>query len=180
MSFSASLLGLCSSAYDLLRSGTCGYGLEDVCDRLDNVEAAVKANRHDLGRIGLVIFVWLALAGFADMWNSKLRYSWWYNVGYDQVTMNNKPTDCNFFHAPLGGKDCHYDRQVSIVKVDSNVWGRQSISCDNGNTWTQTTKNKDGDPIVPNDGGKSWSIEFVPPFTKPGVVVGWEKKDDDN
>jgi hypothetical protein len=116
------------------------------------------------------------------MWFSKLRYSLWYNANYDQVTIQNKPADCNFFHAPMGGKGCHYDRQVSTVRVGpgTNPWGGQSISYDEGITWTQTAKNQNGDPIVSNDGGKSWSTEFVPSFTKPEVNVSWEKKDDDN
>jgi hypothetical protein len=94
-----------------------GYNLEDICDRLDNIEAAVKASHQEFYWVGLVILGWLALAGLADMWNSKLRYAWWYNVGYDQVTIQKKPTDCNFFHAPLGDKDCHYESHVGGVQV---------------------------------------------------------------
>jgi hypothetical protein len=157
-----------------------GYSLEDICDRLDNIEAAVRANRHDLSGVVWIVLVWLALfTWLPDMWNNKLRYSLWYEVDYAQVTIEKKPADCNFFHAPMGGKGCHYDRQVNVVKVSSNVWGGQSISYDNGNTWQQTSKNRNGDPIVSNDAGTTWTTDFVPPFTKPGVFVSWEKKDDD-
>ena len=155
-----------------------GSGLDDVCDRLDNIEAAVKANHQDLSWVGVVIIGWLAFAGITDLWNSKIRYSWWYSVPYDQVTVQKNPTDCNFFHAPMGSKDCDYDREVSTVRVGTNQWGGQSISYDEGKTWTQTAKNQNGDPIVSNDGGKSWSTEYVPPTTQPQVNVSWEKKDD--
>jgi hypothetical protein len=129
------------------------YSLEDVCDRLDNIEAAVTANHWDLRWVGLVIFVWLALAGFADMWNSKLRYSWWYNVSYDQVTIQKESTECNFFHAPMGGKDCHYDREVSTIRVK-----------------TEASVN-----FVSFDEGKTWTVDDANPLTKPHVIVSWER-----
>jgi hypothetical protein len=163
--------------------GDHGYSLEDVCDRLDNIEAAVEANHAnhtDLGGLVGLVLIWLAVVIWVpDLWNSKLRISLWYSVGYEQVTIQKEPTDCNFFHAPMGNKDCHYDRQVSTVRVGTNQWGGQSISYDEGKTWTQTAKSQNGDPIVSNDGGKSWSTEFVPPLTKPEVVLSWEKKDDE-
>ena len=82
--------------------------------------------------IWLTIFVWLP-----DMWWSKTRISWWYGVSTDQVTIEKKPADCNFFHAPLGDKDCHYDPQVGgvQVKTDSSNAGRYAVnyvSFDNG------------------------------------------------
>jgi hypothetical protein len=158
-----------------------GYSLKDICYRLDNIEAAVEANHTDLSGVVWVALIWLALfAWLPDMWHSKLRYSMWYGVDYDQVTIEKKPADCNFFHAPLGDKDCHYDPQVNVVKVDnSNAWGGQSISYDDGKTWIHTAKSQNGDRIVSNDGGKTWSTAFVPSFTKPGVVVTWGKKDED-
>jgi hypothetical protein len=157
-----------------------GYSFEDVCDRLDNIEAAVRANHQEFGWVGLVIVGCLAFAGIADMWNSKLRYSSWYNVGYDQVTIQKKPTDCNFFRAPMGEKGCHYDRQVTIVKVDnSNVWGGQSISYDSGENWIHTAKNEYGMPIVSRDGGKTWSTDSVPAHAEPQVIISWDRVDED-
>jgi hypothetical protein len=157
------------------------YSLDDVCEKLDKIEAALKDNHSDHGWVGLLIFGWLVIfVWLPDMWWIKTRISLWYSVAYDQVTIEKQPKDCNFFHAPLGGKDCHYDPHVSIVKVDnSNLWGGQSISYDNGENWIHKSKSQNGDAIVSTDGGKSWSPDFVPPFTKPGVVVTWEKKDDD-
>jgi hypothetical protein len=143
--------------------GDHGYSLEDVCDRLDKIEEAVKANRRELSWVGLVIFGWLVLAGFSDMWNSKARYSLWYSVGYDQVTVQKKPTDCNFFHAPIGDKDCHYDRQVSTIRV----------------------KTENSDPArfainyVSYDDGNTWIVDDANPPTQPQVIVSWEKADDE-
>jgi hypothetical protein len=157
-----------------------GYSFEDVCDRLDNIEAAVKDIHSGFSWVGLILVGWLIFAGIEDFWGSKLRYSLQYGVNYDQVTIEKKPADCNFFHVPLGGKGCNYDRQVNIVKVDnSNVWGGQSISYDNGENWIHTTKNKDGVLIASRDGGTTWSTDSVPPLIKPGIFVTWEKKEDD-
>jgi hypothetical protein len=136
------------------------YSLEDVCDRLDNIETAVTANHSDLSWVGFVIVGWLVIfVWLPDMWNSRLRYSWWYNVGYDQVTIQKKPTDCNFFHAPMGSKDCHYDRMVSTIQV----------------------KTENSDPArypvnyVSFDGGKTWIVDDATPPTKPQVIVSWER-----
>ena len=139
-----------------------GYSLEDVCDRLENIEAAVAANRRDLGWVVLVIFGWLALAGFADMWNSKIRYSWWYNVGYDQVTIQKKPTECDFFDAPIGNKDCHYDRRVSTIRVKA----------ENSAPAQYPVK------YVSFDDGKTWTPDDATPPTNPQVVVSWERVED--
>jgi hypothetical protein len=156
-----------------------GYSFEEVCDRLDNIEAAVKDSHPGLSWVWLVVVGSLAVLGFADMWNSKTRYALWYGVTNDKVTLEKKPTDCNFFRSPMGDKDCHYDRQVNIIKVDnSNAWGGQSISYDNGETWVHTAKNSYGIPIVSRDGGTTWSTESVPARTEPQIIVSWEKKDD--
>jgi hypothetical protein len=143
--------------------GDHGYSLDDVCDRLDNIEAAVKANHWDLRWVGFVIFVWFALVGFADMWTSKLRYSMWYSVDYDQVTIQKKPTDCNFFTAPMGEKDCRYYRQVSTIQVKT----------ENSNPARYPVN------YVSFDEGKTWTVDDATPPTKPQVIVSWEKKDDD-
>src|SRR5437899_2068914 len=101
-----------------------GYGLEDVCDRLDSIEAAVKANHWDFRWVGWAALIWLALlVWIPDMWHSKTRYAWWYGVNTAQVTIEKKPKDCNFFHAPLGDKDCHYDIQVSTIRTNKNAYG---------------------------------------------------------
>lgn len=43
-------------------------------------------------------------------------YQFEYNVRTDHVYLQKEPTDCDWGHAPIGNKDCHYDRVVSFVK----------------------------------------------------------------
>ncbi len=157
-----------------------GYSLDDVCDRLDHIEEAVKANHWDFRWVGWAALIWLALlVWIPDMWYSKTRYAWWYGVRTDQVTIEKKPTDCNFFRSPMGDKGCHYDRRINIVKADPNQWGGQSISNDSGNTWMQTAKNEYGIPLVSHDNGKTWSTDSVPAHTEPQVIIGWDRVDED-
>ncbi len=138
------------------------YDLEDVCTRLDSIEAAVTANHPGIWigwglAIGLAIFVWIS-----DMWFSKTRISWWYGVSTNQVTIEKKPPDCDFFHAPLGDKSCHYDSQVSAiqVKTDKSYPARYPVA------------------YVSFDEGKTWAVDDAVPRTNPRVMVSWEKKED--
>jgi hypothetical protein len=136
------------------------YGLEDVCERLDNIEAAVTANHRDTSWIGWGFLIWLAVVVWLpDMWFSKTRFSWWYGVSNDQVTIEKKPADCNFFHAPLGGKGCHCDPQVTAIKVktDKSDPARYPVN------------------YVSFDDGKTWTVDNAVPPTKPQVVISWER-----
>jgi hypothetical protein len=156
------------------------YDLDDVCDRLENIEAAVKKNHLDVNTwVWSAVFFVIAFSWIPDTWHSKLRYSLQYGVSYSQVTIGKKPTDCTFLRAPMGDKDCHYDREVSTIKVETNQWGGQSISWDDGKTWTQTATGQSGVPIKSEDNGKTWSADFVPPHMEPEVDVGWMKVDED-
>lgn len=155
------------------------YDLDDVCDRLDSIEAAITKNAPwpDTSTWVGVLIAWALIAGFPDMWHSKLRYSIQYGADYSQVTKEDKPHDCDWMKAPLGAKFCSYDIQVSTVQVKPNRWGGQSISYDEGKTWSQTAKSVEGYPIVSNDDGKTWTTagEYARSETKPQVNVSWEK-----
>jgi hypothetical protein len=135
------------------------YSLADVCEKLENIEAAVTANHRDTSWIGWALLIWLAIfVWLPDMWFSKTRFSWWYGVGTDQVTIEKKPADCNFFHAPLGGKGCRYDSQVTATQVKA----------DNSNPAGAVN-------YVSFDSGKTWTVDDAVPPTKPQVVISWER-----
>ena len=145
-----------SSDYDTDDYGTT---LDDVCDRLDSIEHAIRENRSNLSWVWVVIIVWLVVTGIANLWYSKWRDSWWYNVGSDQITVAKKPTDCDFLHAPLGNKGCRYERQVAMIQVKTkyvDMW-RGSVN------------------YVSFDEGKTWTEDNSAPPRKPQVVISWEK-----
>lgn len=133
--------------------------LDDVCDRLDEVERAIRDRGSALGAIVAVIVAWLVILGLSDLWHSKLRYAWWYNASSDEVTIERKPTDCDFLRAPLGDKECHYERHVTSVRVrtDSSDPARGTVN------------------YVSFDGGKTWTVDTANPPTKPQVLISWEK-----
>ena len=140
------------------------YNLDDVCDRLDSIERAIKDNNSGFGWLAIVIIVRLVISGSQALWHSKMRYSWWCGVPYDQVTVEKKPTDCTFnYHAPMGEKDCHYDDpQVSAVRVKSVYLDFQRGSVNE----------------VSFDEGKTWTVDDANPPTKPLLLVSWERLED--
>lgn len=138
------------------------YSLDDVCDRLDNIERAIKGSNSSFGWLALAIIGWLVIAGSNAFWHSKMRYSWWYDVNYDRVTVEKEPRDCNFFRAPMGDKGCHYDRQVSTVRVKAVYLDFQRGSVNQ----------------VSFDEGKTWVVDDAKPPTKPQVIVSWERVED--
>ncbi len=81
--------------------------------------ASPKNSSSDLGA-GIGCLAVLAIIGagiwwiLPDSWTDPIKYSWI----YDKVTSSNvlyteKPKDCDFMHAPLGDKGCHYKKVVN-------------------------------------------------------------------
>jgi hypothetical protein len=95
-----------------------GYDLEDIHTQLVGIQSEIRASSESRR---FVILWWMLLlfgglifdGGIAKLWHTKTRYAIQYGVNYDQVYMNDRPHDCNFLHAPLGDKDCHYEIKVS-------------------------------------------------------------------
>ena len=150
-----------SDEYDSNNYGSVST-LDDVCDKLDEIERAVRDKGSVLGAIVALIIAWLVILGLGDLWHSKLRYAWWYNVSSDQVTTEKKPTDCDFLRAPLGDKGCHYDREVTVIRVKTEPDPRGTLA-------------SPGIPYVSFDDGKTWVVDTSNPLTKPQVLISWEK-----
>ena len=152
--------------------------IDDVYHKLVDIERAI--NNWSWGNYVFwgAVFWLLVVPFFSDMWHSKFRYSVQYDVSEDQITIDKEPNDCNFLHAPLGGKGCHYERQVTASRVKSNQWGGQDVSYDDGKTWTRYAKSTSGEPIVSFDDGKTWTESSDTSNKKPSVSVYWVKKDD--
>ena len=74
----------------------------------------------------LVVAAWF---GWLD--DSKLRYE----MAYDDVIYEDKPHDCDFITAPLGRKNCRYEKKVLIVYYSIGVNGNPIISRDHGENW---------------------------------------------
>lgn len=72
---------------------------------------------------GVFLWVWgiagwlliIVTVGFAVYLSSYLTpdsafYAWRYDLNVRDIHLDKQPTDCEWFHAPLGDKDCHYSK----------------------------------------------------------------------
>jgi hypothetical protein len=110
-----------------------------ICERLDRIESAVKSSKNWLSYGVGVFFVWALLAMVDDVIHSKWRYEIQCGVSSEHIHKSDRPHDCNFLHAPIGGKGCRYEITVTEEEVrKSQQPGRFVVSNDGGKTWAPT------------------------------------------
>jgi rubredoxin len=119
-----------------------------------------------LGAVALLIWSFLP-----DSWTDPWKYSVIYSANSDNVHVTDKPKDCDFIHAPLGDKACHYKKVIYGYNSRGDF-----VAGDNAPQYSTNTQNK---PIISYDGGKSWQLlpdAQNPPDTKVvKIEVDWEK-----
>lgn len=57
----------------------------------------------------------------------------------DKVIIEKKPHDCEFSAAPLGDKNCHYEKVMSKMMWSTSTKGDPIVSEDDGKTWYEPT-----------------------------------------
>jgi hypothetical protein len=110
-----------------------------------------------------------ALLSLEPIWLAKV-----YKVSTDQVHVDAKPKDCDFMHAPIGDKDCHY--KAVVRALNGQGW---LVGGDDAPIFSHDAKT--GKTIVSDDNGKSWELidpELVPDPKAKSVVVSWIKVPD--
>jgi hypothetical protein len=121
--------------------------------------------------LGIVCcFVWPILP---DRWTDTNKYSNYYQIDSAQVHWNNRPTDCDFMHAPLGDKHCHYKKTVTAY----NAAGYPVA----GHDAPKGAKDAYGNAIISYDEGKTWTaVSGIPnlDLTVKTVEIGWTKVKD--
>jgi hypothetical protein len=65
--------------------------LEDVCDRLDNIETAVTANHWDTSWIWALVAYFAISVWVPDIWHRKARYAFEYGVGATRSSNKTNP-----------------------------------------------------------------------------------------
>ncbi len=88
-------------------------------------------------------------------WAYALRYS----TDLSQVKILPKPADCDFLHAPIGFKGCHYEKSMQVTRCKTDA--------------------QSGNTVVSYDDGKTWATAEA--GEKPGptqVYVGWDRVTD--
>ena len=96
--------------------------------------ASSEMNDDGIGCLFIIFCAIGVLIWFAWLGDSKLRYE----IQYDdaEVTVDDKPHDCEFLTAPMGRKNCSYRKEVSVALLSKNVaTGEPIISYDEGETW---------------------------------------------
>ena len=108
----------------------------------------------------LLFWAALAFAVWFGFWgrNSSIRYQYQYDAPAERVSIAKRPNDCEFMTAPLGRKNCDYEKQVDVYKFDRDPNAKR--------------------PVVSTDGGKSWSWNDGGPTSGTQVIVWWKKVDD--
>jgi hypothetical protein len=95
---------------------------------------------------GFLILVVLVLvswgASFVATWlfpESAWAYEWqaFYDTELKDATISIErlPHDCDFFTAPLGSKNCHFEKNLVTVRIRGNG-SQRLVSVDEGKTWT--------------------------------------------
>jgi hypothetical protein len=104
--------------------------------------------------IWLIVYV-LPLVFPGSRWAYSLRY----NTDLSRVHVAPKPSDCDFFRAPLGFKGCHYQKSLQVARYKADVRsGQWIISYNDGKTWNQLVEGEKPGP--------------------PDVYVNWERLED--
>jgi hypothetical protein len=145
--------------------------LDDVVDAVNEVGSAVERVHGEVsGRyswVWVLLIYWIGWGFYTSIWESKLRYSIFYQVSSENVQIQNEPHDCEFLKAPVGKKYCHFDKSVNefVQAGDVTKFG---------------TDNATGRPVVSEDGGKTWkwndgTDKLSPTSAQKSVVVSYSK-----
>jgi hypothetical protein len=71
-------------------------------------------------KVGIVVLIFVVLAIRIFMIGPT---AFWYTLRHNMilatVVTEPRPTDCDFWHAPVGLKDCHYERAAWPMKAQS-------------------------------------------------------------
>ena len=121
-----------------------------------------------VGMLSIWVVMYLVVSSVPDSsWVNTIWYGVKYNVAFTQVNSNNKPSDCDWGHSPLGSKGCQYRTAVGTYNDDGEL-----IAVDAATPEYSHVKN--GGSIVSFDGGKTWKWE-TPTTTIKKVAVQWVK-----
>lgn len=121
-----------------IEDGACdSTDLSDVVAAVESVREAVSSQHTWVMSAFWIWIAWLVYSFFqGSIWESKSRFAMYYDVPSDHVTVLKEPHDCDFLKAPIGSKECHFDKNVEVTKVGKdNKTGRPVVSHDNGTTW---------------------------------------------
>jgi hypothetical protein len=80
----------------------------------------------------LAVFLGIPAWGIWNICPDTIKYGLLYQIGRSNVHVEKKPSDCEWGHAPIGDKGCHYEKQVSTVRWATSTTGLPIVSLDEG------------------------------------------------
>lgn len=83
--------------------------------------------------LALVAIYFVVAYLFPDEW--RIKWAVRYVVAFSHITVEPRPTLCDWWRAPLGRKACHYERIDSKKIVTLSTQGKPIVSYDDGKTW---------------------------------------------
>lgn len=129
--------------------------------------------------VGGSVIIFLAVLGWywlsyalaylmPDNW--QLKYVVMYGAPVKDISIETKPTSCDWGRAPMGDKGCHYEKVVHVTRWDVSEEGKGIFSEDDGKTWKPYTfAGVEGVKLTP-EAARKFKTSFV--------TITWEKKED--
>jgi hypothetical protein len=129
--------------------------LEEVHSTLEEIHETLKS-RTDFSVLVWFFLGFLFFEGWSgsklDRWTDKVWYSFADSAEFKNITVNKRPSDCDFFYAPLGNKGCQYKKRTNVFGDEQRRAFMQQAT---------TTEEQQAYAKQPNS-----------------VTVYWEKKED--
>ena len=129
--------------------------LQSLRATLEEILSTLKSRSRSemLGLFWLFIFIFLLESwpgSTLDRWTDKTWYTFRYDAAVANITVEKRPLDCDFLHAPLGSKGCTYKKHARVFGDKE----RQALIRQTTNTEEQQTH-----ATQPNSVTISWERE---------------------
>jgi len=129
--------------------------------------AEQKTSNSSLVGFGILVLLTAMFYLYSWITDGKVWYAFQYSANLNQVDRPNKPHDCEWFSAPLGNKNCHYEATAIVYKSGTDKDGKPVRSYDAGKTWTYLVEGWDVIHAAAPANAKTDSVSIV-----------WEKHED--
>src|ERR1700730_16709247 len=95
--------------------------LDDIDGTLQEILSAIK--NKESGGNGLSEAIWILVivlllsdwpGSTLDRFTDRVRYSVANDTDWKNVNVTKRPTNCDFFHAPMGSKSCSYKKRTEV------------------------------------------------------------------
>jgi len=117
---------------------------------LEKAKAEIKKSATDVYAGALKPFFWflvITIGGLCLIWFVIYQFAptakqieWDYRIDSQHITVASQPHDCEFLTAPVGSKNCHYERQVTLFDARGQIIGGDIVGEDGRHEKTAPTE----------------------------------------